>query len=353
MSKFRHVEITKEEFHPKKRHKKLQEERPSNYLQTITLMEKLGIKMVNNDNLLKSINLRKSNKERGNYAITTFNEEEKISKKIKISSLEKRNKNINKKDFISSSNEKRIIKKYFIKKVESDNNNKITTSEPLKERLKIKAKYIVVYGRDLIDDFQSKLSGNFKKVMIALYTDKYEYDAQQIYTAVKGLGTDEDTLIEIIGTRPGWMIKKIKKAYKNLYNKDLEEDVKDDTSGNFQKLLITLLQCNRNENNEIDLEKCINICDELYNAGEKKLGTDEQIFNKYIGNCSPAELMTISREYHKKYNKSLMKVIDSEFSGDIKKLIKTVLYANISPSEYFATRINIAVKGLGTNEKIM
>ena len=63
--------------------------------------------------------------------------------------------------------------------------------------------------------------------------------------------------------------------------------------------------------------------------------------------------MTISREYHKKYNKSLMKVIDSEFSGDIKKLIKTVLYANISPSEYFATRINIAVKGLGTNEKIL
>ena len=125
MSKFRHVEITKEEFHPKKRNKKMQEERPSNYLQTITLMEKLGIKMVNNDNLLKSINLRKSNKERGNYAITTFNEEEKISKKIKISSLEKRNKNINKKDFISSSNEKRIIKKDFIKKVESDNNNKI------------------------------------------------------------------------------------------------------------------------------------------------------------------------------------------------------------------------------------
>ena len=230
---------------------------------------------------------------------------------------------------------------------------KIATSEPLKERLKIKAKYIVVYGRDLIDDFQSKLSGNFKKVMVALYTDKYEYDAQQIYNAVKGIGTNEDTLIEIIGTRPGWMIKKIKKAYKSLYNKDLEDDVKYDASGDFQKIFITLLQCNRSENNEIDLEKCNNICDELYNAGEKNLGTDEQIFNKYIGNCSPAELMTISRQYHKKYNKTLMKVIDSEFSGDIKKLIKTVLYANISPSEYFATRINNAVKGFGTNEKIL
>ena len=230
---------------------------------------------------------------------------------------------------------------------------KIATSEPLKERLKIKEKYIMVYGRDLIDDFKSDLSGNFQEVMIALYTDKYEYDAKQLNKAVKGAGTDEDTLIEIIGTRPGWMLKKIKNVYKDLYNKDLEEDVKDDTSGDFQKLLITLLQCKRSDNKEVDKEKCIKICDELYNAGEKKLGTDEQVFNKYIGNCSPVELLTIAREYHRKYNKPLMKVVDSEFSGNIKKLIKTVLYANICPSEYFATRINESVEGFGTKEKIL
>jgi hypothetical protein len=230
---------------------------------------------------------------------------------------------------------------------------KVTTSEPLKERLKIKDKYIVMYGRDLLDDLKSDLSGNFGKVMLALYTDKYEYDAEQIYTAIKGLGTDEDTLIEIIASRPGWMLKKIKDAYKRLYEKDLEEDVKKDTSGNFQKLLITLIQCNRSQNTDADVQKCIQICDELYNAGEKKLGTDEYIFNKYIGNCSPVELMTVCREYHRKYGKTLIQVIDSEFSGNIKKIIKHVLYANICPSEYFAMRINEAVKGLGTNEKIL
>ena len=148
---------------------------------------------------------------------------------------------------------------------------KIATTEPLKERLKIKEKYIMVYGRDLIEDLESDLSGNFQKVMVALFTDRFEYDAKQLYQAMKGAGTDEDTLIEIIGTRPGWMLKKIKKAYNNLYNKDLEKDIKDDTSGDFQKLLITLLQCNRSDNKEVDIEKCIQICDELYNAGEKKL----------------------------------------------------------------------------------
>ena len=230
---------------------------------------------------------------------------------------------------------------------------KISVENPLKTRLKIKSQYKLTYGSDLLDDFKSDLSGNFLELMLGLYTDIYEYDADQCHKAIEGLGTNEDTLIEIIGTRPGWMIKKVKEIYKNKYKVELEDDVKGDTSGNFRKLLISLLQCSRSENKNPDKEKCTKIAEDLYNAGEKKLGTDEQIFNKYFGTTSPSELMIIAREYHRLYGNSLMKAIDNEFSGDIKKLIKTIFYANISPSEYFATRIREAVKGLGTNEKIL
>ena len=230
---------------------------------------------------------------------------------------------------------------------------KVSVENPLKTRLKIKSQYKLTYGSDLLDDFKSDLSGNFLELMLGLYTDIYEYDADQCHKAIEGLGTNEDTLIEIIGTRPGWMIKKVKEIYKNKYKVELEDDVKGDTSGNFRKLLISLLQCSRSENKNPDKEKCTKIAEDLYNAGEKKLGTDEQIFNKYFGTTSPSELMIIAREYHRLYGNSLMKAIDNEFSGDIKKLIKTVFYANISPSEYFATRIREAVKGLGTNEKIL
>ena len=34
-------------------------------------------------------------------------------------------------------------------------------------------------------------------------------------------------------------------------------------------------------------------------------------------------------------------------------MLKTILYVQISPSEYFATRIRDAVHGIGTNEKIL
>ena len=122
MSKYRHIEVNKEEFPPKKRHKKIQEKLPSNYMQTINLMEKLGIKMINNENLLKSVNLRKSTNVDMKKNIPNFNEEEKYSKTLKSSSLQKRKQCINKKEYISSSNEKRIIKKDFVKKFVSDNN---------------------------------------------------------------------------------------------------------------------------------------------------------------------------------------------------------------------------------------
>ena len=230
---------------------------------------------------------------------------------------------------------------------------KVTVEHPLKIRLKIKEQYKKSYGEDLFDVFKSEISGDFLNLMLALYTDIYEFDAEQCYKAIEGLGTNDDALIEIIGTRPGWMLKKIKEEYKKKYKKELEDVVIGDTSGHYQKLLVTLLQCNRSENKNPDIEECKKIADELYDAGEKKLGTDEQKFNKYIGNCSSAELMTIAREYHRLHGNSFIKAIESEFSGDIAKLITTVIYANISPSEYFATRIRESVKGMGTNEKIL
>ena len=113
------------------------------------------------------------------------------------------------------------------------------------------------------------------------------------------------------------------------------------------------MQANRSTNQTPDKDECEKIANELYQSGEKKIGTDEPILNKYFALYSPQELLVIAREYHKLTGNLLTKAIDKEFSGDIKKLLKTILYVQISPSEYFATRIRDAVHGIGTNEKIL
>ena len=98
---------------------------------------------------------------------------------------------------------------------------------------------------------------------------------------------------------------------------------------------------------------CWNCPTNLQSWKKKKFGTDESIFNKYFCTLSPHELAAVSREYHKLTGHTILQAIDKEFSGDSKKTLRTIVYATLSPSEYFATRVNYAVKGLGTKDHIL
>ena len=232
---------------------------------------------------------------------------------------------------------------------------KTVTSYNTKARLKIKKAYKDKFQKDLIDDLKSDLNGKFEDAMVALFKEPVEYDAESLYKAMKGGGTDEDTLIEIISSRPNWLMNQIKMKYKELYNKDLIEDVKDDTSGDFQNLLIGLLENERNDSKEINKENCENIAKQLYEGKEESWNIEnhEGVFYKYIMFSSRYELSTIAREYYKLSGETIIDGIEKKFKGDAKELLKTVLYSTISPSEYFATRIKKAIEGFGTDNTLL
>ena len=229
----------------------------------------------------------------------------------------------------------------------------ITVNRTNAQRQQIKEAYKASFGRDLIKDLKSELHGHLEDGVVALFTDPIEYDADELRAAMKGLGTNEDTLIEIIASRPPHVLKAIIAKFKEKYNRDLEKDVKSETSGTLRKLLIALLQCGRGTNTNPNQAQCAEIAQEIYKAGEKKLGTDESVFNKYFCTLSPHELAAVSREYHKLSGHTILQAIDKEFHGDSKKTLRTIVYATLSPSEYFATRVNDAVKGLGTKDHLL
>ena len=94
------------------------------------------------------------------------------------------------------------------------------------QRQKIKSAYKTAYGRDLIDDLKSELKGNFEDAVVALFEPPVEYDVDQLRKAMKGAGTDEDTLIEIIASRPNWLLKQIKDKYQEKYLKNYRISIK-------------------------------------------------------------------------------------------------------------------------------
>ena len=219
------------------------------------------------------------------------------------------------------------------------------------ERQEIVKYYATAYGKDLIKQLKSELGGKLEDIVIGMFQTPAEYDATCLYKAMKGLGTDESVLIEIIGTRVNWQIKQIKEAFTKLYKKDLIKWVDSETSGAFKKLLISLLQGNRSENQNPDPSMMANDAQAVYRAGAGRWGTDEAMFNKIFALRSAAEIRMISQYYEQQSGKSLLKAVDSEFSGDIKTLLYTIVQGLLNPSEYFATRVHSAVSGLGTNDK--
>ena len=68
--------------------------------------------------------------------------------------------------------------------------------------------------QDLVDDLKSELSGDFEKTVLALMMTPGEYLASEVKRAIKGLGTDEAVLVEVLCTRTNEEMTALKEAYK-------------------------------------------------------------------------------------------------------------------------------------------
>ena len=218
------------------------------------------------------------------------------------------------------------------------------------ERALIRRLYMQRYNEDLVKRLQSELSGDFKDSAIGSFMTPTEYDAYCLYNAMKGLGTKEGVLSEIIGSRTPQELQAIKQVYAANYGETLDNAVAGDTSGDYRQLLLALLQCQRSQSPQANPTLCAQDAAALYQAGEGKWGTDEATFTRIFATRSPAELALINQYYKQHAGKGLLGAIDSEFSGDTKDLLDTIVRSNVDPYGFYAGRIHDSVSGLGTND---
>ena len=221
------------------------------------------------------------------------------------------------------------------------------------KRVKLREEYQKKFGRDLIQDIDKYMGSDLKNTLMAMYKDPVEYDTDLLYFAMKGAGTNEQTITDVLCFRSFDRLNKIKEKFKEKYGKDLISEIKSETSGAYQKIAMNILEKERSKNTSPDLDTCKKIAEEIYKAGEGKLGTNDDVFIKYFCSLSGEELALVGKEYHKNYKKNLVEIVDSEFSGDEKDLLIAILYGLISPSEFFARVIYKCVEGAGTSDDRM
>ncbi|XP_040835378.1 annexin A13 [Ochotona curzoniae] len=226
----------------------------------------------------------------------------------------------------------------------------VLSTRTSEQRQQIKQKYKATYGKDLEDVLKSELSGNFEKTALALLDRPSEYAARLLKKAMKGMGTDESRLIEVLCTTTNKEIIAIKEAYQRLFDKSLESDVKGDTSGNLQRILVSLLQANRDEGDTVDKELAAKDAKELYDAGEGRWGTDELAFNEVLAKRNYRQLRATFQAYQALNGKDMEAVIEAETSGDLKKAYLTIVRCAQDREGYFAERLYKSMKGAGTDE---
>ena len=221
------------------------------------------------------------------------------------------------------------------------------------QRQQIVQAYYNENKKNIRDDFRSVFSGNFQEALVSLFYEPVDYDCHQIYSAMKGIGTNEDTLIEIIGTRSNERINQIKQEYFQIYKKDLEAEIDSETSGFFKKILLALLKGERNVNPIPDEQECGYCAKRLYNTQKEKKDNLQDAYLEIFTKKSREELANVSRQYYSWYNKTLMEEIERLFSSDTRRIFKAIIYSLLSPSEYFAYRLNKAMKGISTKDTIL
>ncbi|XP_004530425.1 annexin B10-like [Ceratitis capitata] len=226
----------------------------------------------------------------------------------------------------------------------------ILTARTNAQRQQIKARFEADFGRDLIKDLKSELGGKFEDVIVALMTPPVEYLCKQLHDAMAGMGTDEETLVEILCTKTNEEMKEIVAAYEAKYDRPLAEQMCSETSGFFRRLLTLIVTGVRDPVGSVDAAKAHEEAEALYAAGEGMLGTDEAVFNRIMSHSSFAQLRLIFDEYKQLSGQTIEQAIKHEMSGALHDAMIAIIECVQSPAAFFANRLYHAMQGMGTND---
>jgi hypothetical protein len=118
------------------------------------------------------------------------------------------------------------------------------------ERQQLKDVYASMYKANLVDKVRGDTSGDFQKALLCMLnaTEKpfdLEADCQAMYEAMCGWGTDETVLVELICGKTKPQMQLVNEKFKELYDRELYDFVRSETSGHFQAVMLGWIEIHR------------------------------------------------------------------------------------------------------------
>ena len=231
----------------------------------------------------------------------------------------------------------------------------IITQRTYQQICQISNTFNKIYNKDLILELKKFFydKGSLEDICIALITNPIENDCYYLYKALKSIPRDLESIVEILSTRPSLVIKQINEKYIELFKKDFIKEIESSFSGIIKNILISLLTIKRSENNYPNYDECKIYANKLRSEGINGWTVEDSIFSKIFTQNSLLEISYISQIYNKLVGFTILEEINNKLSDDddSKIFLENFVFAILSPSEYFATKLNKAI--IRKNDKII
>ncbi|XP_053719374.1 annexin A2 [Synchiropus splendidus] len=209
---------------------------------------------------------------------------------------------------------------------------RILTNRTNSQRQRIAATFEEASQKDLPTCLKKVLSGDLEDLTLELLLPPLHHEASRLQQAMAGLGTNEETLLEILCTRSGRHLKQVQAAYKQLYKKDLEKELRAETSGDFLKLVVALL-------NKEDVASNVQRDVEALAASLKRKKPDADVWIDILTSRDCQHLNKVFMVLELLSGQELEDVIEKQFSGDFQMGLQVLVQCIKSPDAYIAKRL--------------
>ncbi|XP_068189368.1 annexin A2 isoform X2 [Antennarius striatus] len=209
---------------------------------------------------------------------------------------------------------------------------RILTNRNNPQRQAIAKTFEEITQKDLVTALKKALSGDLEYLMSDLMMPPAQYEAHRLQRAMAGIGTDEETLLEILCTRSGERLREIREMYNNSYRKDLEQELKAETSREFLKLVVALLN---KENVTGYVQRDIESLSTSVNANKVNAKPWINILTSRDSRHLKKVLMGLELEH----GQTMVQILEKKFTGDIEIGLKVLVQCIQDPYTYLAKRL--------------
>ncbi|KAM9838745.1 annexin A2 [Aulostomus maculatus] len=208
----------------------------------------------------------------------------------------------------------------------------ILTNRNNSQRQVIAKTFEDVTQKDLVAAIKKALSGDLETLLLDLLMPPVQYEAVRLQRAMAGIGTDEETLLEILCTRSDKQLQEISAVYNQMYKKDLEKDLKGETSGDFAKLVVALL-------NKETVASGVQTDIESLSASLNGKKADAGLWIDILTARDSDHLNKVLMGLELKNGQMVLQTLEKRFSGDVRLGLTVLVQCIENPEMYLAKRL--------------